>query len=213
MGTPERREREKQELRQRILDTARELFVAEGYDAVTMRKIAEKIEYSATAIYVHFKDKDALFKELCCTDFLKFAHRFHQALSTDDALGRLRALAHAYVAFATEHPEQYRLMFMTPHPPQVMADQTLIEQGNPEQDSYGLLKMVVTACIEQGLFRSHLTNADHVAQIAWAGIHGLVALRLTMKDDPWVPWQPLHEATELAVDVLMHGFVKEGRHG
>ncbi len=64
LGTVERRERERQELRTRILDAARELFAEEGYDAVTMRKIADRIEYSPTAIYFHFRDKHALMREL-----------------------------------------------------------------------------------------------------------------------------------------------------
>ena len=73
MGPRERREREREETRTRILDAARELFAAEGYEAVTMRRIAERIEYSATAIYFHFKDKEALVKELCDVDFTSFA--------------------------------------------------------------------------------------------------------------------------------------------
>jgi len=62
MGVKERREREKTETREIILDAARELFLAEGYEGVSMRKVAEKIEYSPTAIYIHFKDKDDLFR-------------------------------------------------------------------------------------------------------------------------------------------------------
>ena len=69
MGVQERREREKKELKQEILDAARDLFVREGFENVSMRKIAEKIEYSPTAIYLHFKDKEALVHELCLHDF------------------------------------------------------------------------------------------------------------------------------------------------
>ena len=65
MGVKERREREKSETRDKILDAARELFVTEGYEGVSMRKVADKIEYSPTAIYVHFADKEELFRELC----------------------------------------------------------------------------------------------------------------------------------------------------
>ena len=91
MGTQERRERERQELRTKILDAARELFVSEGYEAVTMRKIAEKIEYSATAIYLHFADKDALVTELCRHDFRSFAAHFGRAAVSEDPVERLRA--------------------------------------------------------------------------------------------------------------------------
>src|ERR1700678_2654292 len=99
MGTTERRERERQELRTRILDAARELFAAEGYEAVTMRKIAERIEYSPTAIYAHFKDKNALIRELCEGDFLAFAQKFVGFLTVQDPIERLRLAGVAYVDF------------------------------------------------------------------------------------------------------------------
>ncbi|MCU1349971.1 MAG: transcriptional regulator, TetR family, partial [Acidobacteria bacterium] len=133
MGTRERREREREEIRGRILDAARELFAVEGYDAVTMRRIAERIEYSPTAIYFHFKDKEALLKELCATDFLTLAHQFAAIGRIDDPIERLRRVGHAYIEFGIDHPNHYRLMFMTPHPP--MEDDTL-EKGNPEEDAY-----------------------------------------------------------------------------
>ncbi|HET8644161.1 MAG TPA: helix-turn-helix domain-containing protein, partial [Vicinamibacteria bacterium] len=69
MGIAERRERDRQGLRRRILDAARELFMREGYERVTMRRIAQAIEYSPTAIYQHFEDKDALVRALCADEF------------------------------------------------------------------------------------------------------------------------------------------------
>src|SRR5215213_11936500 len=69
MGTRERRDREREEIRAKILDAARDLFASQGYEAVSMRKIAEAIEYSPTAIYVHFDDKADLMRELCIRDF------------------------------------------------------------------------------------------------------------------------------------------------
>src|SRR5688572_10720436 len=114
MGTTERREREKQELRTKILDAARELFVQEGYEAVTMRRIAERIEYSPTAIYLHFKDKDSLLRELCEADFLKLAEELVARELPEDPVARLRGAALGYVEFARRYPNHYRLMFMTP---------------------------------------------------------------------------------------------------
>ncbi len=90
MGIKERREREKQATRQRILDAARELFVHEGYEAVTMRRVAEKIEYSPTAIYMHFKDKAALIRELCAHDFLRFTETLNKVTRVQDPMERLR---------------------------------------------------------------------------------------------------------------------------
>src|SRR5512138_1144752 len=104
MGTAQRRERERLTLREKILDAARELFTAFGYEAVTMRKIAERIEYSPTAIYLHFADKDALLRELAVIDFTAFAHRFRRATRYTDPVERLGQLGKLYVEFALEHP-------------------------------------------------------------------------------------------------------------
>ena len=73
MGVKERRDRAKLQTREKILAAARELFIAEGYDGVSMRRIADKIEYSPTAIYIHFADKDQLFREICHEDFRRLA--------------------------------------------------------------------------------------------------------------------------------------------
>src|SRR5262245_30177993 len=107
VGTTERRLREREELRQKILDAARELFVTQGYDAVTMRAIAEKIEYSATAIYLHFADKAALLREICRQDFQQLARSFERVAKIADPIERLIKTGHAYVDFALEHPAQY----------------------------------------------------------------------------------------------------------
>src|SRR4051794_29321067 len=107
MGSKERREREKEELRGRIMTAAREMFATEGYEAVTMRKIASKIEYSPTAIYLHFADKDALMRELCTEDFSTLYRAFEKFIPIKDPLERLRKVAQAYVAFSIDHPNQY----------------------------------------------------------------------------------------------------------
>src|ERR1700746_357035 len=117
MGVVERREREKQELRQQILDTARAMFAAEGYEAVTMRKIAEAIEYSPTAIYLYFKDKDQLINELCHADFRALAQEFQKIARVADPIERLKRTGLTYIEFGIAYPNHYRLMFMTPHPP------------------------------------------------------------------------------------------------
>ena len=90
MGVKERRNREKVATRDLILDAARELFVSEGYEGVSMRKVAEKIEYSPTAIYVHFADKESLFRELCHQDFARLAQVFQSAALPQDVIQRLK---------------------------------------------------------------------------------------------------------------------------
>src|ERR1700743_408836 len=102
MGTKERRERERAEVREKILEAARALFVSEGYEAVTMRKIAERIEYSPTAIYLHFKDKETVLRELCDTDFLALAKKFERIGRIADPIERLRKAAQAYTGFGLD---------------------------------------------------------------------------------------------------------------
>src|SRR5262245_36182679 len=158
MGVVERREREKSETREKILDAARELFITEGYDGVSMRKVAEKIEYSPTAIYGHFADKEDLFLQLCHEDFHKLAESFVQLTRITDPVQRLRQLGRAYVEFGVKNPNHYRMMFMTSHP--CLIDSVEKEQrmgkGNPEEDSYEFLRQTVVAGIEAGAYREDL---------------------------------------------------------
>ena len=99
MGVKERQEREKSETRDNILDAARELFLSEGYDGVSMRKVAEKIEYSPTAIYLHFTDKEQLFHELVHEDFARLATVFQSAAMPANPVERIREIGRTYVEF------------------------------------------------------------------------------------------------------------------
>ena len=97
MGVRERRERERTETREKILEAARSLFIEEGFDGVSMRKIADRIEYSPTAIYMHFADKEELFREICHEDFRKLAQSMAGLAQVSDPVERLRRLGSAYV--------------------------------------------------------------------------------------------------------------------
>lgn len=111
MSIKERREREKQELRQGILTAAREIAAEEGWQAVTIRKVAEGIEYSPPTIYEYFPSKDAILVELMSEGF-RALHSMMQAAveSTDDPDSRLVQLAIAHCEFAWDHPELYQVM-------------------------------------------------------------------------------------------------------
>ena len=207
MGIKERREREREEIRTKILDAARELFATQGYEAVTMRKIAERIEYSATAIYVHFKDKESVLRELCETDFRTLARELYEIAKIADPIERLRATGLAYAEFALTHPNHYRLMFMTPHPP-YEKDEVELGKGNPEEDAYAFLKGIVAEAIAAGRLRPELDDAELVAQTMWAAMHGVVSLQIAKAEDPWVEWRPVPARTELMIDSLIRGMVR-----
>ncbi len=206
MGAGERRAREKEEVRTRILDAARELFAEQGVEAVSMRKIAERIEYTATALYFHFRDKDALLRELCAHDFLAFTRRFLSLAKVQDPIERLTGLGEAYVAFAVKHPHHFRLMFMTPHMPIVTPEG--IRRGNPQEDVYAFLRETVREGIAQGRFRKDLSGVELVTQTIWAGVHGVAALEIARPKDDWVDWAPLKGRVRVMIDTLFRGMAR-----
>lgn len=205
MGPKERREREREEIRGRILEAARELFASDGYEAVTMRRIADRIEYSPTAIYFHFKDKETLLKELCSIDFHSLARQFGPIGKIGDPIERLRRAGHAYIRFGVEHPNHYRLMFMTPHPP---IDDPDLDKGNPEEDAYAFVRAIVADAIEQHLLRPELKDVDLVTQTVWAAVHGVVSLDIAKCNDPWVDWRAMKKRAEAMVEAIVAGIVR-----
>lgn len=205
MGPKERREREREEIRTLILDAARELFANEGVESVTMRRIAERIEYSPTAIYFHFKDKESLLAELCDADFRAFAQEFFVIAQIADPVERLRAAGNAYITFGLNHPSHYRLMFMTPK----VAESTLAK-GNPEEDAYAFLKLIVAELMEKKRFREDITDPDLAAQVIWAAVHGLVSLEIAKCKDEWVEWRPIETRAKSMSDLIIHGMLKHG---
>jgi len=215
MGTKERREREKSETRDKILDAARELFANEGYEGVSMRRVAEKIEYSPTAIYVHFADKNELFRELCHQDYARLAEIFQSSVMSSDPIERLRQIGAIYIDFGIRYPNHYKFMFMTPHPGHELDDQDREMHGNPEKDAYAFLKWAVQQAIDAGCFRQEFCDADAVSQTLWAAVHGVISLQIGKGCDAWVEWRPIQQRAEMMLDMALNGLLcesgKEGR--
>jgi AcrR family transcriptional regulator len=209
MGVLERRAREKSETRDKILDAARELFITDGYEGVSMRKVAEKIEYSPTAIYLHFADKENLFHQLCQEDFARLAEVFRSSAMPQDPVARMREIGRVYVEFGVRYPNHYKLMFMTPHPPAELDDQDHEVKGNPEGDAYAFLKYTVQQAIAEGKFREDIADADLISQTMWASAHGVISLQIAKcNDSAWVDWRPMEERTTVMLDAILRGLLK-----
>lgn len=206
MSSSQRREREKQELRGRILDAARELFAEHGFEAVTMRKIAERIEYTATALYFHFPDKEALVRELCMHDFLVLGEKMSTLAAHADPVERLGEVGRAYARFAVSHPQHYRVMFMMPN--RSRKEDAAEWHGDPARDAYAFLKWTVQEAIDSGRFRPEFADAELASQVAWAAIHGVVSLQITHGQDTWIDWRPVEARIEGIVRSLVTGMVK-----
>jgi len=175
-----------------------------------MRKIAERVEYSPTAIYFHFRDKDALIRELCDEDFGALAKDFQKIARIDDPIERLRAIGRAYVAFAISYPNHYRLMFMTPHPGMRPEDSRL-KHGNPEEDAYAFLKATIAEAIEKRRLRPELSDADLVSQMVWAATHGVVSLQIAKCKDEWVEWRDVTQTADEVIEAMIRGVSREGQ--
>ncbi len=201
MGIAERKEREKEDVRRRILDAAHDLFETHGYENVTMRAVADAIEYSPTTIYHHFANKDALVEALCLEDFGKlFAAMNHGALPTDP-VDRIRARGRAYAAFGIANPNHYRFMFMTAGDWKTHAN----EEGTPAARSYGVLREAVVDAMEQGIFEKN--DVDLVSQVFWSGIHGIVALVITFRPEQFPSVPPHPGLVEASIEASLQGLL------
>jgi len=199
MGITERREREREDVRRKILDAARDLFMAEGYERVTMRRIADAIEYSPTTIYNHFKDKDDLVNALCHEEFSQLLGALDLRAPAGDPVQWIRQIGAAYASFGLSNPNHYRFMFMTP----IRADH---EVSAPGRQSFELLRTAVARAIKTGAFVKG--DVDTMAQVLWASIHGAVALLITYQAHqfPGAPAAP--DLVDQVLDNGLRGFLK-----
>jgi len=201
-----RRERDKAETRRRILEAARELFAHEGYAQTSMRRIADSIGYTATAIYHHFQDKDALLNELCFNDFRALNDALRGMEAIDDPITKLRLMGQNYVKFAITHPQQFRFMFLIerpiPGPDKITID--------PTEDGYAFLLANIKEAMDRGLFRPELTDAEMVAQAVWSSVHGLAAIHVNLpsKGHPWLELRDPDETARLMTDVVLRGLLR-----
>jgi AcrR family transcriptional regulator len=205
MESAEGRSHAREGVREKILEAARELFVREGYESVSMRKIAARVGYTAMALYRHFADKEALLRELCLEDFRTLRQAMDRIASDPDPIERLRRTGRAYVDFALEYPNQYRLLFMTPLPRTVHVEKVVAE--HPEEDCYARLREMVAEGITAGRFRPGRDDAELLSQVVWAGLHGIVSLHIIMRRAPAIAWRPVRETAEVILDGLFEGLV------
>ena len=169
MGVKERQERDRELLRGRILDAARELFVAEGYRNVSIRKIAEKIEYSPAALYSYFPSKDDVFFALAEEGFHKlFEFTNDPAVMTSDPLTAIRHGFLRYYQFSRAHPEYFELMFVDRSVPKISHEW---ERFGYVEQMIEEVRAVIKRGIDAGLFPSD-TDSDVAFHILWAAVHG-----------------------------------------
>lgn len=200
MALNSRRQLEKENLRQEILDAARELFVAEGFDSVSMRKIADRIGYSPTTIYLYFKDKSELLQEICESTFAKLSKQIEKSwTTTEDPLERLRLGLLSYIDFGLENPHHYDLVLISPKEMH-LADLAIEFEDSMGRKAFDLLIKSVVECLEAGVIRQ--ADVALTAQTLWAGLHGVTALLITHPGFPFVEKEMLIDSV---VDTMIRG--------
>jgi AcrR family transcriptional regulator len=201
MGVKERQEREREAVRARILDAARELFTSEGYQNVSIRKVAEKIEYSPAALYSYFPSKDDLFFALAEQGFREL-HEFLRRPRPEDPLEAVRDGFMHYYKFSRTHPEYFDLMFVDRSVPRIGRDwQRFAFVHEMLADSV----QIVQRAIDAGVFPPG-TDAEVAFHVLWAAAHGPAAIalgeRLAPGEDPDALARDTIDAT---INGLRHG--------
>jgi AcrR family transcriptional regulator len=183
-----------------ILEAAERIFVAEGYEGATIRRIADEVGVSSTALYMHFPDKSCILHEICERTFTLLLER-NSAIAARplDPVTRVRMMLEAYMRWGIEHPNAYQLVFSAPRPVS-----TALPEGTADLSSqcYDIFAGVVREIAAAGRLRA--VSADAAAQSLWMACHGVVALLATRPD---FAWAATDELVALTLDGLTSGLV------
>lgn len=190
----------KDDLKQEIMDAAREMFVSEGFERVSMRRIAEKINYSPTTIYLYFEDKADLLRQICERTFKGLAQSVNNiSKSSNDPVEKLRLGLNEYIKFGLAHPDEYELVFISPLP--VVKGQEF--QHSNGEAAFDTLRGAVRECAEAGLLKN--SEVETVSQTLWAGIHGVTSLLIKHRGFPFIRSETLIKSV---VGTLIDGVLK-----
>lgn len=193
------------ERRGEILAAARQLFIAEGYETVTTRRLAEKAGLSQTGLYVYFRSKEEILDALCRDTFRQLADRFAAAIaSVKEPRELLRALLFGYIEFGLAHPDEYQLTFMTsssaPKFTHHKAAGGAVDRQGIGIQSFLLFRDQISRMMFTGVLKP--MDATLAAQTVWVSAHGLVALLIARPGFLWVDRDAL---VETIVDTLVAG--------
>ncbi len=180
MGIIERKEKQKIEIRKMILDASIKLFVEEGFENVTIRKIADIIEYSPTTIYLYFKDKNEIFYQLHELGFQKMAALNRNLENIKNPLTRLFKMGENYIEFGLDNPQFYDIMFILRAPMQTLESMANCDWKNGENALHALMS-IVEECMQKGFIQKGDIQA--VSMAIWGMVHGLVSLQIRERFD------------------------------
>jgi len=174
-----RRERYRSELRSETLSAARKLIKEEGYQGLTIRKLAQRMECSPMALYSYFADKQALLTALALEGFEKVAKRFDSTVHRDPLIA-LRKILLDYIAYAEENPNEYRVLFLSV---ETLGELELTREDLQERNpAFGALFRCVERCINAVVLRG---EPFAVSTVLWTAAHGAASLLITAQKFPF----------------------------
>jgi AcrR family transcriptional regulator len=198
--------------RNEILQAAKKLFLTEGYNATTIRKIADRVGVSAPTLYVYFQDKDAIMLALCDQTFAHLTESIDRIEEkTADPLDQVRRFGEAYARFGLAHPDEYRLVFMSGHVPEAIRH-TGHRGDTSNPDLPGARGAIIFARLVAIFGRVNETGVklayppDTCAELCWMGVHGLVSALINKPDFPWSDREVLVQGM---LDAHMKGVVRK----
>lgn len=200
MGVRQRRARQKSLLRQEILDAAREILFRDGYDGLSMRKVAQKIDYSPTAIYLHFKDRDELVFSVCQDTMAGLVRELEAVIDLTDPLVSLKKGLRRYVDFGLANPDFYTVSFIMPirKDPAMMA--RFFQSDTKGMQAFGFLPRLVGDAMRQKKIGK--VDVDAASRALWAGIHGITSLLISK---PQFDWGNRDRVIDQLIAMLMEG--------
>lgn len=203
MGIAERKEKQKQEIRKMILEASMKLFAEQGFENVSIRKIADLIEYSPTTVYLYFKDKNEILFNLHEIGFQKMAEYNAEMWTIKNPLVRLHKMGENYIRFGLENPQYYDLMFILNAPMEALEAMNECDWKSGDV-ALGKLKDTLAECMEQDLIVKADVNA--MAMAIWSTVHGLVSLAIRNRFEKLVTPEQMvpmmHQALNWLLSVL-----------
>ena len=188
--------------RAEILEAAERIFIADGYEGATIRRIADEVGVSSTALYMHFPDKGAILLEISERTITQLLNRNSDiAAKPMDAANRVKLMLDSYMRWGFEHPNAYQLVFSTLRPVSDVVGENVADLS---ARCYEIFSGVVREIAADGRLRTG--DADSVAQALWAACHGVVALMVSRPDFEWAPQSELMRVT---LDGLMTGLIAD----
>ena len=173
MGIKQRKDREREEKKDLILDAAKRISIEEGFEKVSIRKIAEEIEYSPGTIYLYFKNRDEILFELHNIAFQKFYKEQLKISHITEPFEKLREHGRVYIKFGLDNPDLYELMFIVQAPGNEIESS---QSWNEGMKTFDFLRSNVQECLDAGYFKGSDANTLSIAM--WSLVHGIVSLYL-----------------------------------